>query len=329
MSPSPHKVLVTTVPFGEIDRKPLDLLDATPGVETLINPIGRRLKPPELTELIRDVTVLVAGTEPIGRESLEAAERLQIICRVGIGLDNVDLATTRRLGIKVTYTPDAPAPAVAEMTIGHMLNLCRHLGRADRGLRQGIWQRPMGVRLRNSTVGIIGAGRIGSRVLRHLSGFAPKKVLVNDIVDVSELCAQYGAETASKEQIYAEADIISLHVPLTPLTDNLINWEVIQRMKRSAVVLNTARGGMINEEELYRALKEGLIAGAAVDVFEMEPYTGPLRELENCVLSCHMGSCTVDCRFAMELEAVEDGLRHINGEPLKSEVPETEYPPEQ
>ena len=172
-----HKVLVTTVPFGEIDRRPLDLLEQADGIETVINPIGRRLKPEELTELIPGVSVLIAGTEPITRETLEAGEQLRIICRVGIGLDSVDLIAADDLGIKVTYTPDAPAPAVAELAIAHMLNLARFLGSGERAMRNGVWKRRMGVRLHNSVIGIIGAGRIGSRVLRHLDGFSPRQVL--------------------------------------------------------------------------------------------------------------------------------------------------------
>ncbi len=325
MSQTRHKVLITTVPFGKIDSKPLDMLRQAEGVETIINPIGRRLTSPELTELIRDVSVLIAGTEPILRESLEAAEKLKIICRVGIGLDNVDLATARKLGVKVTYTPDAPAPAVAELTIAHMLNLCRSLGHADRELRRGVWSRPMGSRLATSIIGIIGAGRIGKLVIRHLSGFEPSRVLVNEIIDIGDLCAEFGCIDATKDEIFEEADIISLHVPLSSLTRNMVGREQFEKMKPTALLINTARGGIVDEDELFRALDRGDIAGAAVDVFEQEPYDGRLLQLDNCALSCHMGSCTEDCRFAMELQAVEDALRFINGEPLKDAVPEEEY----
>ena len=320
-----HKALITTVPFGAIDPKPLKLLQAHEGMEVLVNPIGRRLTSPELTELIGDVTVLIAGTEPITKDSLERAEKLQIICRVGIGLDNVDLITARQRDIKVAYTPDAPAPAVAELTMAHILNLLRFLGRAEREMRKKVWFRRMGRRIATSTVGIIGAGRIGGRVIRHLSGFRPQRLLVNDLVDISQLCANFDCIKASKEQIYSEADVISLHLPLTPLTHNLIGIEQLRTMKRSAVLINTSRGGMVNEQDLYDALQAEEISGAAVDVFEDEPYAGPLLELENCVLSCHMGSCTEDCRFTMELEAVEEALRFLRGNPLVNEVPAQEY----
>jgi D-3-phosphoglycerate dehydrogenase len=149
--------------------------------------------------------------------------------------------------------------------------------------------------------------------------------MVNEIIDIGDLCREHGCVEASKQQIFGEADVISLHVPLTRLTRDMIAAEQLAQMKPSALVVNTSRGGIINEADLCRALERGVIAGAAVDVFEEEPYHGPLLRLENCVLSCHLGSCTQDCRFAMELQAVEDGLRFIRGEPLKDEVPEQEY----
>jgi len=206
-----------------------------------------------------------------------------------------------------------------------MLNLARHMNRADRDLRQGVWKRRMGIRLANATIGIIGAGRIGTRVIRHLSGFAPKKILVNDVIDISALCAQTGCVQATKEEIYRQADIISLHVPLTKETYSLVGTEQFAMMKPSAMVINTARGGIVNEAELHQALEQQTIAAAACDVFEQEPYDGPLASLENSSLTNHLGSCTTDCRFAMELEAVEEGLRHVRGEPLVNEVPDSEY----
>lgn len=321
------KVLVTTVPFGTIDSQPLDLLAGQKGLETVINPIGRRLTSPELGDLIGDVSILIAGTEPIERSSLERAAKLKIICRVGIGLDNVDLECAAERGIKVTYTPDAPAPAVAELAIGQMLNLCRFLARTDQDMRQGIWKRRMGRRLATSTIGVIGAGRIGSRVLRHLSGFAPNQVLVNDIVSIDQLCSETGATFASKDRIFAEADIISLHVPLDASTRDLVSMPQFEQMKSSAILINTARGGIVNEADLLIALQNETIAAAAMDVFEQEPYEGPLRFQDNCILSSHIGSCTTDCRFAMELEAVEDALRHVRGETLHNEVPMECCPP--
>ncbi|MCX5855329.1 MAG: hypothetical protein NTZ24_12320 [Deltaproteobacteria bacterium] len=319
------RVFISTVPFGNIDPKPIHLLNDQLNLKYVINPIGRRLKEEECKDLYKDYDVVIAGTEKITRKVMENSKRLKLIARVGIGVDGVDLQAARDLGIRVTYTPDAPSAAVGELTIAHMLNLMRYLPLIDRKLRSGIWQRINGERIATKTIGIIGTGRIGSIVLRHLQGFDPRKILVNDLKPNNNLYEMYHAQHVDKETIYATADIISLHIPLSPLSKNLITKNEIEIMKHQSVIINTSRGGIINEKDLFDALKNNRITGAAIDVFEDEPYTGNLVELDNCFLSCHMGSMTNDCRAKMEIEATEDALRFINGKVLKQEVPEEEY----
>ena len=319
------KILITTIPFSNINPAPLNLLDSTPNIEYVINPIGRKLQEEELLDLIPDFDIIIAGTEPITRKVLENAKKLKMISRVGIGLDNVDLIAAKELGIKVSYTPDAPAPAVAELTVGQMINILRRLPLVDRKLRSGIWQRIHGERLSNMIVGIIGTGRVGSRVLKHLQGFHPKGILVNDLKPDRNLYEMYNADFVEKEKIYKEADLITLHVPLTKLTYNLITKDEIGLMKRNCSLINTSRGGIINENDLYNALSKNRIAAAAIDVFENEPYSGKLIELDNCFLTCHMGSMTNDCRSAMEILATEEAVRFVNNEPLIRLVPNEEY----
>lgn len=319
------KTLITTVPFGEIDTKALTLLDSEDQIEYVINPLNRKLKEDELKELIPDYDIVIAGTEPITSKVISNAENLKLISRVGIGLDSVDLNAARENNIKVCYTPDAPSAAVAELTIGHIINLLRHIPSVDRKMRAGVWNRIQGERLANMTVGIIGTGRVGSRILKHLQGFSPTKILVNDLNPNKDLYKIFNAEHVSKEELYSLCDIISIHVPLTNITRNMITLNELEIMKKSSVLINTSRGGIINENDLFYALNEKTISGAAIDVFEREPYSGPLVELENCYLSCHMGSMTKDCRARMELEAVEEALRFIRDEKLLRTVPEDEY----
>lgn len=318
-------ILITTVPFGEKDPKPINLLNNASNIKYVINPIGRKLKEAELIELVKDYDILIAGTEPITRKVMESGKKLKLISRVGIGLDSVDLKAAKELGIKVSYTPDAPAPAVAELTLAHMINLLRRVPLVDRKLRSGIWQRIHGERLANLTIGIIGTGRVGSRVLRHLQGFSPKKILVNDLKPDFDLYKMYNAEFVEKEIIYSESDIISLHIPMNKNNYNLINRNRMELMKKHPFLINTSRGGIINEEDLYNALNTHQINGAAIDVFETEPYTGKLVEMDNCYLSCHMGSMTSDCRANMEIQATEEACRFAKGEELKLLVPEEEY----
>lgn len=318
------KVLITTVPFGSKNRLPLELLEKA-GIEYLINPLGKKLTEDQLAELATDFDVIIAGTEPITDKVMARASNLKLISRVGIGLDGVDLMATKRRGIRVSYTPDAPAPAVAELTLAMMLTLLRLAHISNTQLHQGKWQRIFGRRLAEITVGIIGVGRIGKRVLRHISGFGNSKVLVNDIITNDELSREFKLEWVTKERIYKEADIITLHLPLTHLTMNMIRREQLLNMKSDAIIINTSRGGIINEHDLYDVMVTGHLSGAAIDVFEHEPYAGKLAEIERCLLTAHMGSMSIDCRARMEIEATEEAVRFLTGKPLKSEVPQVEY----
>jgi D-3-phosphoglycerate dehydrogenase len=323
-TPSSFKVLITTSPFGESDPKALRLLDEE-GIAYTLNPFGRRLREQELAELIGPYEVVIAGTEPITEAVLDRAPHLRLIAHTGIGLDNIPLAATRARGIAVTYTPSAPSPAVAEFTIGQMLTLLRGTTKADRGMRKGVWNRWIGRRLSGLTVGIIGAGRVGRLVIRHLQAFSPLRILANDLITENQFAKLTGCLWTDKETIYGESDIISLHVPLTRQTRSMIGRRELDLMKENAILINTSRGGIVDEAALAAALRARPDFSAAVDVFEEEPYTGELTTLGNCLLSCHMASCTRDCRLQMELEAVKEVVRYFRGQPPVNPVPEAEY----
>ena len=314
------RALITTHPFGTVDPRPLELLRGI-GVAYVLNPLGRRPTESELCALIADADLLIAGTEPITDRVMACAPRLRIISRVGIGLDNVDLTAARQRGIAVAYTPDAPAPAVAELTLGLMLSLLRSIHTANARLRADGWHRFMGRRLGTMTVGIIGVGRVGRRVIGLLRPFG-SEILANDLEPAHDLP---GVSWAEKNDIYDRADLISLHVPLTPNTINLIAAPEIDRMKPDAFLINTARGGIVNERDLAAALREGRLAGAALDVFGEEPYAGELIGTDRCLLTCHMGSMSVDCRAQMEIEATENVVRFLEGRLPPQLVPESEY----
>ena len=318
------KVLITTIPFGDKDPLPLKLLENS-GIEYLINPFNKKITEDQLTEIITDFDVIIAGTEPITEKVLNRAKNLKLISRVGIGLDSVDLLAAQKRGIKVSYTPDAPSLAVTELTIGLMLSLLRSVHVSNLQMHRGEWHRFFGKRLQEVKVGIIGVGRIGERVLKSLKGFRTSKILANDIVQNHELDNEYNLEWTSKENIYKEADIISLHIPLTHLTKNMIRKKHLIKMKHDAMIINTSRGGIINEHDLYEVMLSGHLSGAAIDVFEIEPYEGPLKEIDKCLLTSHMGSMSVDCRTRMEIESTEESIRFLRGKPLEREVPKEEY----
>jgi D-3-phosphoglycerate dehydrogenase len=318
------RALITTVPFAHHDDAPVRLLTGA-GIDYVVNPIGRKVTADELADMIGDFDVLIAGTEAITDKVMARADRLKLIARVGIGLDSVDLHAARARGIRVTYTPDAPASAVSDLTLGLMLSLLRQVHISNTQIHGGEWKRHFGRRLGEVTIGIIGVGRIGTGVLARLQGFGCKRVLVNDIHPNRSLETAFPIMWTSKETILREADVITLHVPLTKQTHGMIRREQLDQMKSDALLINTSRGGIVDEADLFAVMSEGRLAGAAIDVFEHEPYDGPLREIERCLLTAHMGSMSLDCRTRMELEATEEAVRFVTGQPLQCEVPDEEY----
>ncbi|EOQ98100.1 putative glyoxylate reductase [Leptospira wolbachii serovar Codice str. CDC] len=326
------KVFVSTFPFCRTSNAALKILESS-GHKVEINPLGRKMKPSEVVEFARNFDALIAGTEDL-TDLVTESKSLKLISRVGVGLDSVPLDLCREKEVSVAYTPDAVSPAVSELAVCLIVDGMRKVSFADREIRSGQWTRPYGERIGGSTIGILGFGRIGKRVASHLLGYLPKEILVCDLIDQKESITQFLGvstnihkmnETLGKnwgkttikqvdlDTLLKTSDAITIHVPLTNETKNLLNFENLSRMKRNAVLVNTARGGIVNENDLYKVIKENLISSAAMDVFEEEPYNGPLRELENVILTQHMGSCSNDCREDMEREAAENVVGFFSG----------------
>lgn len=316
-------ILISAVPFASTDSSPMDTV-LSAGIPFAMNPHSRTLSEAEMLELVVGRRVIIAGTEPITAAVMDQAPELELISRVGIGLDSVDLRAARERGVKVSYTPDEPAPAVAELTIGLILCLLRDINKRDRGFRRGEWDRPLGRRIAECTIGVVGVGRIGKRVIKLLENFAPK-IIANDLKPDIEFGKKHTVEWCSKEELYSRSDVITIHTPLTNTTRNLIESSEFCSMQAGTVLVNTARGGIVNERALFDALAQSSIHAAAIDVFDVEPYRGPLVDLENCILTCHQGSCTEDCHTLMELHAAEEAVRFLKGQPLLGLVPEELY----
>ena len=224
-----------------------------------------------------------------------------VISRVGIGLDSVDLEAAKEFGIRVLNTPDAPTQAVAEFTIGMIMAVLRKIRQLDLAVRQGKGKGDSGVLMAGKTLGIIGCGRIGSRVAKICEAIGCKTIGYDPYIK-----AHGQIEIVELKELIEKSDIVTLHVPRTPETENIISKEEIAGMKKGAVLINISRGGLIDEDALYDALKDGKLYGAALDCFAQEPYTGKLTELDNIVLSSHMGSSTVETRAEMETQAIEN-----------------------
>jgi len=307
------KVLVTTSSFSQQDPAPKAALTGA-GFEIYENPFKRKLTETEVLELLatHKPVGLFAGVEPLTAKVLEASSsHLKVISRCGIGLDTVDLDAAKRLGIKVFNTPDAPSQAVAELTIGLMLAVLRRIAEADAAVRRGDWKATMGRLLGARTVGVVGLGRIGARVAGLCAAFG-SPVLAHEPRPDALLPA--GTKKVSLEELLKNSDIVTLHVPMTPENNHLINAGRLASMKPGSVLINASRGGLVDEAALLEALKQGRLAGAALDTFENEPYKGPLRDLPQVVLTPHMGSAAEECRSRMEREAAENlitGLRAL------------------
>ncbi len=306
------RVLISTSSFGVHDRAPLDRLEAA-GVDYRLNPHGRRLAPSETRELLRGAAGLIAGTERLDRAVLEAAPDLRVISRCGAGLDNVDLEVAAELGIAVRHTPEAHVEAVAELALAAILDLSRGLSAADRALRDGRWQRPPGRLLGGKTVGIVGLGRVGRRLVELLAPFRVR-VLAHDPRPDPEFARRHQVRYLPLEELLAAADVVSLHLPAQPGGAPLLDRRRLAVMKPSALLINTARGGLVDEAALAEALDGGRLAGAHLDVFAEEPYDGPLRSCPAALLTPHLGGYAAEARSEMELQAVENLLACLAGE---------------
>lgn len=323
MSTEKLRVLISQSPVATPDRAPLDLFDSK-GVDYTLNPKSRILTEDEMLEIAPEFDVIFSGTSPLSRKVIEACPKLKFISRAGIGLDSVDLLAARERGIPVSYTPDAPAPAVAEFTLGMMLSLTRGITAVDRKMREGIWQRTAGARLENSVVGIIGMGRTGKLMVKYLKPFGGR-IIAYALDPDMKFAAENGIEMVDFNTLLEQSDVISLHVPLSHRSAGMLSTEAFARMKPTARLVNTSRGGVVDEDALYDALSNGVIAAAAMDVFAKEPYDGPLAKLDNCILTSHMAAAAPDTSRAMEMGAAEEICRFIAGEPLQGLVPESEY----
>jgi len=294
-----RKILISTSSFNLDNFSGKEEL-AKKGYEIVLNPYEKKMSEQQISELIDDsVTAMIAGTEPLTAAVLEKATGLKILVRCGIGMDNVDLEAAKKLGIKVFNTPDAPTRSVAELTLGHILSLLRRIPESDRSIRNGQWQPLMGSLLYGRTVGIIGFGRIGKMVGNLLMVFGTKILIHDDFAQETNRDFNF----VSKDEIFSNSDIVTLHLPYSKENHHLVNKEILLKMKPTAFLVNVSRGGLVDDNALYQAISDNKIAGAALDCFEQEPYTGPLVNCERVQLSSHMGSYASQSRVKQEQDS--------------------------
>lgn len=310
---SSFKVVVTARSFGEGSDEPFAILRGA-GCEVVKSPSDRPLGSEELAELIGEADALVVGNDRVDAQAIGAAPRLKVISRYGVGVDNVDLAAASARGIVVTNTPGANDNSVADLAMALILACARQLPEAVRIVKGGQWKRAMGGEVWQKTLGVIGTGRIGKGVARRARGF-DMSVLCYDVVRDDRWAEANQATYAGLEEVLSRADFVTLHVPLLPSTNGLISSHELALMKRSAYLINTSRGGIVDEEALYRALASGQLAGAALDVLEKEPGTdSPLCRLDNVLITAHIGGYTRDAVRNMGVLAARNVIDVLTGQ---------------
>jgi len=277
-----------------------------------LNLEGKRFNKEELIEFIKEADAVIVGLEPIDEEVLAQCPNLKIVSKYGVGLNNIDKVACQKRDIKIGWTGGVNRLSVAEMALGYMLMFSRKLYVTSNQLKNGTWNKDGGFQLSGKTVGIVGVGYIGKELVKLLKPFRCK-ILVNDIINQDEYYKENDLIEVSKEELYKRADFVSIHTPQDESTYNFIGLEEMKQMKTSAYLLNTARGGLINEADLKYALQNGIIAGAAIDAYvEEPPIDKEFISLPNLICTPHIGGNAKEAVEAMGMSAIKHLRKFYN-----------------
>jgi len=270
----------------------------------------------ELLEIIPNYSAAIVGSDPFTKQVIEAGKKLKILAKNGVGVDNIDLQAAAEHDIIVTNTPGTVETSVAETTIGLILALYHNICIADRQQRQGKWPRMIGNELSGKTIGIVGLGHIGKKVAAYARAFSMNVQAYDPLIDL-DYCLIHNICACSFEELIATSDIVSIHTPLSPGNSHLIDKNIIRAMKSNACLINTARGGLVDEEALYEALKNHTIRAAAIDCFSHEPTIAGNRffDLDNCIVTPHIAGYSQEANSlsgmiaAKSIVAVFEGMK--------------------
>lgn len=302
-------VLIATEIFADSIKEPAELLQAE-GFQLRWNLDNRRLKREDYPRCLEGVDYVLAGLEPYDATVFTAYPRIRVLSRIGIGVDAIDLEAARVYGVAVYNTPAAPSRSVAELTVGFILCLARGIAYMNSEFHRGRWAPYLGRELDQLTVGLLGFGRIGGLTAERLQIFGPRLIACDPRWD-SAKAERLGVKRVSFQEILSESDILSLHLPLGETTRHLIGPNSLDSMKPGAFLINTSRGGIVDDKALVTRLRSKRLAGAALDVFETEPDTTSYAGVPNLILSPHVGSNTAEARYRMEIGAVRNMLAYV------------------
>jgi len=300
-------VYIALQQFAEADDRPLRLLREA-GFEVRRNTLGRRLRKEDLVDLLGEAEAVLAGVEPYDAEVLASLPRLRCISRCGVGADAIDLEEARRRGIAIYTTADEVVEPVAQMTVAMMFALARNFPQHGLDARSGVWTKRSGVLLSEWTMGLIGFGRIARQVAAYLRVFGPRLLVADPALRASDLPEPL--ELKALPALLAEADLISIHATRPASEGPMIGRKELAMMRRGSYLVNTARGFLVDEAALDEALTTGRLAGAALDVFQEEPYTGSLASLPNVLCTPHVATLTRASRAAMEWRCAHSVIQH-------------------
>lgn len=301
---------VTSVSFSKNNKLISEIRSKGFG-RVLLNEAGTRFTSEELVVFLSQCDIAIVGLDKIDESLLKQVPSLKAVVKYGVGLDNIDFSACEKYGVSVLHTQGVNKRSVAEMVLGNMLSLCRNIYVSSNEHKAYNWVKNGGVQLSGKTVGVIGVGHIGKEVISLLKPFSCN-ILVNDIIDQSDYYIENDLKETSKESIYSEADFITVHTPLNDSTVNMIDKTAIGMMKNSAFIINTARGGIVNENDLKVALTKGMIAGAAVDVYLPEPPTdNDFISIPNLICTPHIGGNALEAVEAMGEAAIINTMEYV------------------
>lgn len=283
------------------------------GIEVILPVVEQQLSEDEMLSLIPGIDGVIAGDDEITRSVLSRGDRLRVVSKWGVGVDNIDLSAARELGIRVTNTPGMFGDEVADVVIGYLILLARLLHRTDRSVREAKWWKPTGVSLAGRTLGVIGLGDIGQAVAKRAQVMGMRVLGVELQEERAQAGRDLGVEIVARSTLLADVDVVSLNCPLTPDNWHMIDADALASMRRGAWIINTARGPLIDEAALVSALASEQIAGAALDVFEVEPLPigSPLRGFDSVILGSHNSSNTIEAVRRTNDQAIDNLLQGL------------------
>lgn len=313
------KILITSRSFGKINNTPRQILEDA-GFD--IDMMGTDFNQAEFERVIPEYDALIIGAHPFPAALLARCPRLKIICKHGVGLDNIPLDKCQELGIAVCNTPGTNSNAVADLAFGLIIAACRNIVTCSDNVHDGVWKTEIGVDVYNKTLGVMGYGAIAKNVIRRAKGFNMRVLIYNHRPRELDKEFKDYARFVTLDELYAESDIISIHLPLNEDTRNMIGAEQLSKMKDGVVIVNTARGGIVNEADIYNACANGKVRACAMDVLENEPMesSNPLKTLKNVIVTPHLGMYSKEAINAVSVMCAENVAAIFSGKELINRV---------